>query len=78
MFLETIEELSFVWVISAFVGLVVGQFVEPREMLITIIGYFMVGGTILLLVYYSILAYREWKREQKKNRRNFYRGGYIR
>ena len=74
---ETIWDVILVWLISAFMGLVVGQFVEPREMIMTIIGYFMAGGTILLTVYYAILAYREWKREQRKKNRNIYRGGRI-
>ena len=78
MLSDTIWDLVLTWIISAFFGMVVGQFVEPREMIMMIIGYFMAGGTILLAIYYVILAYREWKREQKKSHRNIHRGGYIR
>ena len=78
MLSDTIWDLILTWLISGFFGMVVGQFVEPREMIMTIIGYFMAGGTVLLIIYYAVLAYREWKREQRKNRRNIYRGGYIR
>lgn len=75
---ETIWDLILTWLISAFCGLVVGQFVEPREMILTIIMWSMSIGTVLLIIYYAWLAWREWKREQKRKNRNIYRGGYIR
>ena len=76
---ETIWDVVLVWLISAFVGLVVGQFVEPREMILNVIMWAMAIGTILLVIYYAWLAWREWKREQRKRaKRSIYRGGYIR
>lgn len=75
---DTIWDIILTWLISAFCGLVVGQFVEPREMILIIIMWSMSIGTVLLVIYYAWLAWREWKREQRKKNRNIYRGGYIR
>ena len=75
---ETIGEIILTWLISAFCGLVIGQFVEPREMILTVIMWSISIGTMLLVIYYALLAWREWKREQRKKNRNIYRGGYIR
>ena len=75
---ETIWNLILTWLLSAFCGLVIGQFVEPREMILTIIMWSMSIGTVLLVIYYAWLAWREWTREQRKKNRNIYRGGYIR
>ena len=77
MFCETIWEIVLVWIISAFCGLVVGQFVEPREMILTVIMYSMAIGTVLLTIYYAWLAWREWKREQIRKNHGIYRGGRI-
>ena len=77
MISETIWEVILVWLISAFCGLVVGQFVEPREMILTIIMWSMAAGTLLLTIYYAWLAWREWKREQRRKNRGIYRGGRI-
>lgn len=77
MLSDTIWNLILTWLISAFCGLVVGQFVEPREMIMTVISYFMASGTALLVIYYAWLAWREWKREQRKKNRNIYRGGHV-
>lgn len=77
MISETIWEIVLVWIISAFCGLVVGQFVEPREMILTIIMCSMVIGTLLLTIYYAWLAWREWKREQRRKNHSIYRGGRI-
>ncbi len=75
---ETIWDLVLVWLISAFVGLVIGQFVEPREMILQIIMWSMAIGTCLLTGYYGWLAWREWKREQRKKARgSIYRGGRV-
>lgn len=74
---ETIGELILTWLISAFCGLVVGQFVEPREMILTIIMWSMSIGTVLLVIYYAWLAWREWKREQRRKNRSIYRGGRV-
>ena len=77
MIRETIWEIVLVWIISAFCGLVVGQFVEPREKILMIIMCFMVIGTLLLTIYYAWLAWREWKREQRRKNRDIYRGGRV-
>jgi membrane protein DedA with SNARE-associated domain len=77
MISETLWDSTLVCLIGAFFGLVVGQFVEPREAIMKCILIGMMIGMILLTIYYAILAYREWKREQKKNKR-MYRGGYSR
>ena len=74
---DTIWDIVLTWLISAFCGLVVGQFVEPREMILTGIMWSMSIGTVLLVIYYAWLAWREWKREQRKKNRNIYRGGRI-
>lgn len=74
---DTIWDIILTWLISAFCGLVVGQFVEPREMILTVIMWSMSIGTVLLVIYYAWLAWHEWKREQRKKNRNIYRGGRI-
>ena len=74
---DTIWDIVLTWLISAFCGLVVGQFVEPREMILTVIMWSMSIGTVLLVIYYAWLAWREWKCEQRKKNRNIYRGGRI-
>lgn len=74
---ETIWEVVLVWIVSAFCGLIVGQLVEPREMILTIIMWSMAAGTALLTFYYAWLAWREWKHEQRRKNRSIYRGGRI-
>lgn len=74
---DTIWDIILTWLISAFFGLVVGQFVEPREMILTIIMWSMSIGTVLLVIYYAWLAWREWKREQRRKNRSIYRGGRV-
>ena len=78
MISETLWDSALMCLIGAFFGLVIGQFIEPREAIMKCILIGMMIGMILLTIYYAILAYREWKREQKKKRRSIYRGGYIR
>ena len=78
MISETLWDSALMCLIGAFFGLVIGQFIEPRETIMKCILIGMMIGMILLTIYYAILAYREWKREQKKNRRNIYKGRYIR
>lgn len=78
MISETLWDSALMCLIGAFFGLVIGQFIEPRETIMKCILIGMMIGMILLTIYYAILAYREWKREQKKKRRSIYRGGYIR
>lgn len=77
MLSDTIWDLILTWLISAFCGIAVGQFVEPREMILTIIMWSMSIGTALLIIYYAWLAWREWKREQRKKNRNIYRGSRV-
>lgn len=77
MISETLWDSTLVCLIGAFFGLVVGQFVEPREKILMCIFIGMMVGMILLTAYYAVLAYKEWKREQKRNKR-MYRGGYNR
>lgn len=79
MLTDTIWDLTLAWLISGFTGMVVGQFIEPREMILTIIMWSMAIGTVLLIIYYAFLAWREWKHEQKKSRYgSIYRGRYVR
>ena len=77
MLADTLWDAALVCLIGALGGLVVGQFVEPREKIMLCILVGMTIGMIFLTVYYAILAYKEWKREQKRNKR-MYRGGYTR
>lgn len=74
---ETLWDVVLVCLIGAFCGLVVGQFVEPRELILQCIFTGMMIMLVALCFYYGFLAWREWKREQKKNKRNA-RGGYSR
>ena len=79
MLSDTIWDLVLAWLISGFIGMVVGQFIEPREMILTVIMWSMAIGTVFLIIYYAFLAWREWKHEQKKHRRgSIYRGRYVR
>lgn len=77
MISETLWDLILVWILGAFGGLVVGQFVEPREQIMFCILVGMTIGTFFLVVYYGVLAYKEYKREKKKNK-HMMRGGYSR
>lgn len=77
MISETIWDISLTCLLGAFCGLVVGQFVEQREMVLTCVMIGMAIFLVFLTIYYGFLAWRKWKCEQKKNKRNA-RGGYIR
>lgn len=77
MISETLWDLILVWILGAFGGLVVGQFVEPCEQIMLCILIGMTIGTLFLIVYYGVLAYKEYKREKKKNK-HMMRGGYSR
>ena len=77
MLADTLWDAALVCLIGAFCGLVVGQFIEPREQIMFCILVGMMIGMILLTIYYGYLAYKEWKQEQKRNK-TMYRSGYHR
>lgn len=77
MISDTLWDVTLMCLLGAFGGLVVGQFVEPREQLMMCVLVGMMIMLIVLTVYYGICAYKEWKREQRKNKK-MYRGGYSR
>lgn len=77
MISETIWDITLTCLIGAFCGLVAGQFVAQREMVLTCVMIGMAIFLVFLTIYYGFLAWREWKREQRKNKRNA-RGGYSR
>lgn len=74
---ETLWDVVLMCLIGAFCGMVAGQFVEPRELILQCIFTGMMVMLVVLCFYYGFLAWREWKREQRKNKRNT-RGGYSR
>ena len=77
MISDTLWDIALTCLIGAFIGLVVGQFVEPRDKIMFCIFVGMMICMTLLIIFYSIQAYKEWKREQKRNK-NMYRSGYNR
>lgn len=74
---ETLWDVTLMCLLGAFGGMVVGQFVEPRELILQCVFTGMMVMLVILCIYYGFLAWREWKREQRKKKRNA-RGGYIR
>lgn len=74
---ETLWDIALMCLIGAFCGMVVGQFVEPRELILQCVFTGMMVMLVILCIYYGFLAWREWKHEQRKKKRNA-RGGYIR
>ena len=50
MLSDTIWDLVLAWLISGFIGMVVGQFIEPREMILTVIMWSMAVGTVFLII----------------------------
>lgn len=74
---ETIWEMILTMLIGAFCGLVAGQFVENRENLLMTILIGMCITLFVLVIYYGYLAFKEYKREKRKEKLNR-RGAYIR
>lgn len=77
MLSETMWDLALMAIIGAFCGLVVGQFLPNREQILFCMLVGIIVMWLVLTAYYGVLAYKEWKQEQKKNKR-MYRGGYTR